>query len=310
LLICAAFCAATLVSDVPVFAWSGRGYLGGKSTVSSSVTTKNVQSFLQSVVKHSEIPTPFASQGHTPKPEVLVLVLESQLRIDEISVYSAQLPALKNVLQEASSSIIVPHVDLQETLTNSIVKVSSHVKGGSVIYAGKGATLLPQLKRATPSIQTVSVDKLEQTLEGSTIFLNGVTDLLIVHLDSVYTTPIEKFEHTNQVLQSLYAFVAAETKDYVFVYTGLSYGGAKWVNRFDNVKRSFSSFQDYVLDDTAQANNTNVTQINWFQEFFPGWFWEVVVPFVVLIPIIVTGYCQLMSVQAPEQFVPKKKKTH
>jgi len=307
LLVCAAFSAATLVSDVPMFAWSGKEYLGGKSTVSASVTPKSVQSFLQSVVKHREMASPFSNKAQIPTPEVLVVVLESQLRLDEMSVYSVQLPALKKMMQDASSSIFVPHVDLQEALTGNIVKVSSSVSG-SVIYAGKGATLLPQLKRTVPSIQEVTIARLEYVLQGSNIFHNGVTDLLIVHLETA--TPLEKFDHTNQVLQHLYDVVSSQTKDYVFVYTGISYGGAKWVNNFDTIKRSYSSFQDYVLEDSAQANATNGTKPNWFQEFFPGWFWEVTVPFMFLVPIILAGYCQLMSVQAPEQFVPKKKKLH
>jgi len=62
----------------------------------------------------------------------------------------------------------------------------------------------------------------------------------------------------------------------------------------------------YILD-SNNSNTTNGTLPTIFQEFFPGWFWEVALAFVFLIPIILTGYCMLMSVQAPENFIPPPK---
>jgi len=306
-----AFCAlatASLVSDVPLFAWAGKENAFGGINVglSSALSTNDVEALVKSILHNTNVPNPFPHNASL-QPEVLIVYLSSKLRLDQVSAFSAHLPALKNVMKNSVSSFFAPHLDIPDSLTATLIKATSFVskKSASVVYVGKGATLLPELRQAVPHITVVSHQDAKNLLASSKIFSNGVTDLLIVHLDDVVEL-VDKFSKTNTIIQSMNEFISERTHNFVSIYTGLKYEQVGWEESFGQKRGIAELLQDYVmLDDPTNA--TNSTQPTVFQEFFPGWFWEVTFSFMFIIPIIIAGYCMLMGVQAPENFIPPHK---
>jgi hypothetical protein len=308
-----AFCVvcsvADLSCDVPLFAWSGAGAFVGKNIgLPSALTASDVESLLDSFVKGASVPTSFSDSVRSVKPEVLVVYLESQLRLAQVSFHASQLGTLKNLMLNSRSSIFVPHLDLSASLLNTVVEVgsSANTNGGSVIFAGKGSVLLPELKNSVPQVKAVSLAKLEEFLSTSKVFSNGVTDIIFVQLDDESNLQ-QKFTNTNHVIEAVNSAISAKTQNYVSVYTGLKYEAVDWGMSFSS-KRYLSSVFDVIIDETN--NGTNGTQPNWFQVYFPGWFWEVVVGGLFFIPFVISGFCVMLGLQAPEHFVPPSKAKH
>jgi len=309
-LLCASYTWAHFASDVPLFAWSGESSLGKNLAVSAALTAQDVESLLDAVLQGRNIPSTFSSQPLTLKPELLILFLEPHLRIDQIAALPTQFSVLKNAMQNGASSLYAPHVDLPESLSAVIVNavLAAKANDATTIYAGRGTSLLPDLKRREPSVQAVTIPKLQEILSSDTdIFNNGKTDLVIVHLDHAYQDLVDKFEKTNNVINQVHLLLSHKTSSYLALYTGLAYDDPLWLVDFgDNaIKRAFEAFQDVQFYD--QSNITNGTTPTWFQQFFPGWFWEVALVVVFVLPIIFTGYSCLMSIQAPDDFGASKR---
>jgi len=280
-----------------LFLWSGESYVHAKNLgLSSGLTTADVEGLLESISSGHAVSTPFSNVLSTAQPEVLVIFLEPQLSLSQVVSSSAQLPALKKVMQTSTGSFYAPYVDLTEPLVSGVIQSASKIPASaSVIYAGKGASLLPVLKIRVPKVKAVPLNTLDKVLSSSKIFNNGVTDLVIVHLEVQEEDTTEKFTRENSIIQAVHTIVSEKTSNYVAVYTALE---ADIVEDQDYRKRVFMQYE-YILDDPNNGTNGTNGTITWFQMFFPGWFWEVTLILIFLIPILITGFCHLMSIQTP-----------
>jgi len=269
----------------------------------------DVESLLSAVLRQGTVSSAFMSKPRTIKPELVLLFLEPHLRVDQVASYSSFLPTLKSVMQNSASSLHAPHLDLSQSLVSAIANAVSRVhESAKIVYAGRGGDLLSVLKRLDESVKAVSLANLKDTLSSlPTIFSNGVTDFVIINLEQGSSDVSERFQKTDAIIQTVQAFVSKNTPAYVSLYTGLAYDDLEWtVYGFPSVKRDIQTIEDFEF--VYNANNmTNGTQPTWFQEFFPGWFWEATLFLIFLIPIILTGYCCLMSIQAPDYFIPPSK---
>lgn len=305
LALCTVCAVAKLASDVPLFMWSGDSYMTGKNVgLSTELAARDVEYLFESVVTRNPVSTlfPFTPISSNHHPEVLILYLEPRMSLAGLLSCGAQIPALKNLMASSSSSFYAPYVDVSDSLTSSIIQTASAVdNSASVFYAGKGATLLPELKSRVAKVKAVSLNNLQKTLSSSKIYNNGVVDLVIVHLDTEDSA--DKLSHSDEIIQAVNTFVSDKTSNYVAVFTGLSSD-----DTLHSQKRVFMELESLVEAD-LDDNSTNVTG-TWFQLFFPGWFWEVTVTFLFLIPIVITGFFQLMSIQTPNIEERAKKKQH
>jgi len=272
-----------LASDVPLFLWSGEKYVQAKNLgFSSGLSTADVGALFDSVTGDNPVPTPLSKLLNKPQPEVFVIFVEPHLSLAKLVSSSSKLSALQNVMQTSTGSFYAPYVDVPESLLPTVILSSSESKeSASVIYSGKGATLLTELKIRVPKVKAVTLNNLEKVLSSSKIFNNGVTDVVIVHFD-VQESSDEQFTRANELIQSVQSIISQKTSNYVAVYTGLQ---ADEVEDREFQKRMYMQYQDFsFLDLDNNTNSTNGT-INWFQTFFPGWFWEVFLLFMFVIPI-------------------------
>jgi len=298
LALCSVCAMAKLASDVPLFLWSGESYVHAKNLgLSSGFTTADVESLLESISSGHAVSTSFSNVLRIAQPEVLVIFLEPQLSLSQVVSSSAQLPALKKVMQTSTGSFYAPYVDFTEPLVSGVIQSASKIPASaSVIYAGKGASLLPVLKIRVPKVKAVPLNNLDKVLSSSKIFNNGVTDLVIVHLEVQEDDTTEKFTRANSIIQTVHSIVSEKTSNYVAMYTALE---ANIVEDQEYRKRVFMQYQDFILDDPNNGTNGTNGTITWFQQFFPGWFWEVTLVLIFIIPILITGFCRLMSIQTP-----------
>jgi len=304
LALCTVCAVAKLASDVPLFLWSGEKYVNANNLgLSSALTTADIEALFDSVTSGNAVTTPFSKVLNKPQPEVFVIFVEPHLSLSQLVSTSAQLPVLQNVMQASAGSFYAPYVDLSDSLVSTVIHSASKIPtSASVIYAGKGATLLPELRARVPNVRAVSLNNLEKVLSTSKIFNNGVTDLVIVHLDAQESS-VEQFSRANAVIQAVHSIISQKTSNYIDVYTALE---ADSVEDKNFQKRVYMDYSDFFIDDAANDTNGTNGTISWFQTFFPGWFWEVFLIFLFIVPIIITGYCQLMSIQTP-MFEERKK---
>jgi len=312
-----AYSSSQLTSDVPLFVWSGEArYLSVRNVgLSTALTPSDVESLLASIVQGTTAPTVFSTVMRSMNPEALVIFLEPQLRLDQVVAASSHLSHLKKLMQ-SSNSFYSPYVDLFDTLDYALVNAAelTDEKGASVIYAGKGDTLLPTLKRRVPKVSAVALKNLQSTLRDSSVFTNHITDLIIVHLEKTDNV-LNKFEQTNEMINSVATFINQQTSNYVAVYTSLAYehradNSLPFASETTQKRSGLDMMANAEYQEILQSSNiTNGTQPSWFQQYFPGYFWEVALLFVMVVPWIITGFVQLASVQVPDNFVVKVKKS-
>jgi len=266
--------------------------------LSTGLTTSDVEYLLESLVYGSAVPTPFSSILRNPTPEVVVIFLEPKLSSPLLPSYLARLPSLNTLMTQTSGSLYAPYVDLSEPLDSVIIQSASSVHtNANVIYAGQGATLLPELKARVPKVKATSIANLQKTLSSSKIFHNGVTDLVIVHFElPSESSDTDGFSHSNEIINAVSTLISDKTSNYIAMYTSLS-SDAHVVDDSKFQKRFYFDYEELLFEEQAN-NNTNGTG-NWFQNFFPGWFWEAALVLIFIIPIAITAFFQIMSIQTP-----------
>jgi len=166
LALCTVCAVSELASDVPLFLWTGENCMTGKNIgLSTGLTTSDVEYLLESLVYGSAVPTPFSSILRNPTPEVVVIFLEPKLSSPLLPSYLARLPSLNTLMTQTSGSLYAPYVDLSEPLDSVIIQSASSVHThANVIYAGQGATLLPELKARVPKVKATSIANLQVLL--------------------------------------------------------------------------------------------------------------------------------------------------
>jgi len=113
-----------------------------------------------------------------------------------------------------------------------------------------------------------------------------------------------KFKDTDFTISDIHGIIASKTDDYVCVYTGLAFDNPEYNVEFGT--RQPSSLKRHIsFIHEVPANGTNQT-IPIFRQFFGGWFWELFVCMVVMLPFLIIGTYAIDSIQTPV-FEAKKK---
>jgi len=139
------------------------------------------------------------------------------------------------------------------------------------------------------------------------VFSDGKTDLIIVYLSG---SGDAKFEQTDKVIADVHRQISAVTENYVCVYTGLSYDNPDYNVDFSGTKQqhyalpSLKRYIHQVANNTP--NGTSNGSVPVFRQYFGGWFWELFVVMLVLVPLLIIGTYAIDSIQTPI-FEAKKK---
>jgi hypothetical protein len=300
--------------DVPLAVWSGKNYIKGQNVgVSDYVTSSEVEDMLRSFFK-SESHSFLTQYVDTSKgsPEAVILFAEAQLRSEQLSIYASSLIQLKESIKHSESSLSAPFVDMPSAFDNNVANIAYHAKksSGKVIYIGKGSALLHDIKRKSPETIEASYESLDNTFKrNSGIFSDGVTDLIVIYLPKMNANT-EKFEESDKVIHRVNSIVTSLTQNYVCAYTALAYDNPEFNMEFGEKTIMTKRYVSYTLqgtNGTNNSNNTNGTSVPIFRQYFGGWFWELFVTLLVLIPLLITGTYAIDSIQTP-LFDPKMNK--
>jgi len=287
-------------------------YIKGQNVgVSDYVTASEVEDMLRSFFKgesHSFL-TQYVDTS-VGSPEVVVLFTEAQLRSEQLSIYASSLGQLKDLIRNSESSLSAPFVDMPSAFDIHVVNIANQAKSsGQVLYIGKGSALLHDIKRRVPEVIVAHTEDIDYTFKKNpAIFSNGVTDLIVIHLSKT-TANSEKFVDTNKVIQKVNTILSASTQNYVCAYTALAYDNPEFNMEFGEKTILTKRYVSYSLQiHNGTTNNTNGT-VPIFRQYFGGWFWELFITMLVLIPLLVTGTYAIDSIQTP-LFDPKMKKNN
>jgi len=296
--------------DVPLAVWSGKNYIKGQNVgVSDYVTTSEVEDMLRSFFK-SESHSFLTQYVDTSKgnPEAVILFTEAQLRSEQLSIYASSLTQLQDLIKNSESSLSAPFVDMPSAFDNNVANIAHQAKkSGKVLYIGKGSALLHDIKRKAPETIVSNSEKLDYTFKShSDIFSDGVTDLIVIYLSKT-TANTEKFEETDKVIKRVNTIVASLTQNYVCAYTALAYDNPEFNMEFGEKILLTKRYVSYSLLVQNGTNNTNGTNVPIFRQYFGGWFWELFVTLLVLVPLLIIGTYAIDSIQTP-LFDPKMKK--
>jgi len=315
LLYCCVIVSSTYTYDVPLAVWSGKDYITGSNVgVSTSISSIDAGNMLRSFILKEETTEGALSQYlhlDQMRPEVLVLFTEAQLRSEQLSTYAADLLKFRNILSSSASSLQAPFVDMRTAFDSNIVNIVNSIQevSGKVFYFGKGTPLLNDILSSDEKTVSSSRNNLEETLKRhSQIFSNGKTDLIIVYLSSM-TASKHKFTQTDETISEVHNYISSRTNDYVSVYTGLAYDNPEYNMEFGSDERRTVISKRYISGSLQSGNNTNNQSnatVPIFRQYFGGWFWELFVTMIIMIPLLIIGTYAINSIQTP-LFEAKKK---
>jgi hypothetical protein len=281
--------------------WSGNNYIKGQNVgVSDYVTASEVEDMIRTFFNresHSFL-TQYVDTS-VGSPEVVILFAEAQLRSEQLSIYSSSLGQLKELIRNSESSLSAPFVDMPTAFDVNVANIAYHAKSGKVIYMGKGTALLHDIKRRVPELIIATLEDLEHTLKrNSPIFSDSVTDLIIIYLPKT-TASTEKFEETDKVIHRVHSVVSAYTPNYVCAYTALAYDNPEFNMEFGEKTIITKRYVSYTLQDNNNGTNCTNCTAPIFRQYFGGWFWELFVTMLVMIPLLVAGTYAIDSIQTP-----------
>jgi len=215
---------------------------------------------------------------------------------------------LKNLVKTEESSLFAPFVDLAVSFDSSVVNVAytAHARNGQVFYVGRGSILLHDLSRRVPTTTTIPLENFENTFSKSSIFSNGVTDVIVVHLDSKSPSLDAKFKESDDTIKSVQTLVSSMTTKYVSAYIGLDYDEPQLTTKFAGGEPQYALHTKRYVFQTNSSNSTGNSTVPIFRQYFGGWFWELFLVCIILIPLLLTGVYAINGIQTPI-FEDKKK---
>jgi len=307
-------CSTRFTADVPLAIFSGEGYLvGGQNVaVTNTVLLDDAENFLNMFVNPFDTTTTHGtlSQYVSPKstPEVVVIFAEAKVRSDHLSTHKGAFTNLRNLMKTEKSSLYAPFVDLSYSFDSSIANVaySASLQSGKVYYVGKGSTLLHDIKKRVPSTTPVTNYDLEGVLTKAGVFSNGATDLIIVHLDNKNINLDIKYKESDTIIEKVHRLISASTTKYVCTYIGLEYDEPLFTTKFadpQNEKRFIFNTEQL----TGNGTNSSNASIPIFRQYFGGWFWELFLVSILLIPLMIMGVYAIDGIQTPLFADPKDK---
>eukprot|EP01121_Diplochlamys_sp_Union-15-3_P011084 TRINITY_DN317_c0_g1_i3.p1 TRINITY_DN317_c0_g1~~TRINITY_DN317_c0_g1_i3.p1 ORF type:complete len:313 (-),score=60.21 TRINITY_DN317_c0_g1_i3:50-988(-) len=296
--------AAVVVSEyqsfeIPCLTWSGKNHYKSKLEINEVVHSDQISSvlgaFLSTNIAQSENIDTMLNDIET-SPEVVVLFLESAFRTDLLA--SGKFTSLKHIMESSTSSITIPHAHLRahqyslvDNALREIVKSSDVIK---IVYSGFGNSFLAY----NDNVHVVIPSELLGYLENADILTNGVTDLLVVHLDAKKSE--NKFSDDDKLIKSVVDIVSTATNDnYVAVFTS---------------ERSLEPNVDWFPQSLKVQKKRSFTQYNeephrnWFESHFPGWFWQAFFTAIALFIIGGCGFTAMASLQSPDKWESTRKK--
>jgi len=294
------------IPDVPLFMWSGdkSAFEGQNLMIQKPLATHDIATLVSSLLSGEQ--KPGSTVNFQSKPEVVVLFLEHHLRTDEVIRFSKKghFSALQDLLQNSPASTYSPYVAMSTPLAGPLVKAVTENIVGSVVLIGRKSEKnynegpLNHLLNNQISIRTV---ERPEDLVADSIFSNGVTDLLIVQLDASNTNMEARLIQSDKVIKIVQKMVTEETKgNFVSIYTALEHHQLnEEIPNFRTEEKKRAHFEILQADTPA-----NITRLHWFNEWFPGWFWEIATVMFIFLSITMFGTCTLNQLQVPDH-LPK-----
>jgi len=275
---------ATFTYDVPLAVWSGKdGYISGDNVgISKDLSSKDVENMLLGyIVKNDE------------HPEVLVLFAEAQLRSEQLSTYAGSLAKFRNILKTAKSSLQAPYVDMKNAFDVNVINIA-RIISGEVFYFGKGSPLLNDISRTKEKVVSNRILKVEEILnKHSSIYTDGKTDIVIIYLSNSERSAA-KFTETDNIISQVHNLISSHTDNYLCAYTALAYDNPEFNIEFASTGPEEK--KRFILQNTT--NNTNGT-VPVFRQYFGGWFWELFITLMLLVPLLIIGTYAIDSIQTP-----------
>jgi len=306
-----------------VLMWSDKQIFSyPKSQFVDTISTKDIDFALASLLKtrtneNSKLSTSF--NENMGAPEVVVLFIEPELATDQVpqiasafaSTLGGSFSHLKDTLEAASSSLVMPYVNVDEvtlfdeTLSNAF----DTLKEGSIfVTRTTGSDLFVRLGRQA-GVKSVEIDSLMTELKSANAFTNGVTDLVIVCFDKPVNGKVATFASHDEIIGSVSQNIRTATKgNYVAMYSANRPSASRLTWSFNQPTEADDFIRFVMMDDdniTNKTNSTNSTTVN----YFPGALIEVYLIAAILIAMLFTGGCAIFSLQTPDRWeAPKVKR--
>jgi len=115
-----------------------------------------------------------------------------------------------------------------------------------------------------------------------------------------------KFTETDKIISEVHNLISFHTDNYLCVYTALAYDNPEFnidfVTGIPVTKRYLQR-----INQVPDSNTTNGT-VPIFRQYFGGWFWELFLTMILLVPLLIIGTYSIDSIQTP--LFEKKKKNN
>jgi len=265
--------------DVPIMLWSEHpvSFFHGDS-ISSPDLVKLVNDYVQEI-----------------KPKLVILYLEPQLRTYEVSLFNSEDSIFSKLYTELKNfkSVVIPYGQIDSTFVHSL-------------FGEDRVPLVYFSDVPNPNFyfSFTEVKNFEFQLS------NEKTTFLVIDLNHNGLSREMQFVHSGKTVERVSAMLNKNgITDFLSIYTGFSSSQSIDFVFEDalSTKRVISTVQ--VINNEPGIPWTNVTTPNWFNRWFPGYFWEILFVFLLFLSITTFGVCQLSQIQVPSKFPTPKKQS-
>eukprot|EP01124_Arcella_intermedia_P019454 TRINITY_DN2676_c0_g1_i1.p1 TRINITY_DN2676_c0_g1~~TRINITY_DN2676_c0_g1_i1.p1 ORF type:complete len:303 (+),score=64.47 TRINITY_DN2676_c0_g1_i1:50-958(+) len=292
LILCVGLCWTRFVAEVPAAIWSPQEF-SEQPLISDVLSLKEFEEVINSKISR----------------EINFIFVEPQMRSYHISLYKDSFPHLRKMMKE-QFSLQIPSIDLQFSLRGSLINAAQKNinRQGKVIYAGSSSSVQQDLMTKFPQTISTSIANLKDVIAENALLLNKVPDLVIVYLDSKSSNLEYKYKESDNTINQVIQDLDSLTGDYTAIYTALQYDDPHYTTSFAT-SLSQKRFALEVLDILNSTSNTSSNStIPVFRQYFGGWFWELFLVCMFVIPSLLIGVFSINNVQTP-LFETKKKVT-
>jgi len=302
------------VHDVPLFVWSGEdSYITARNQqIRGYYTTESVGDLLQGLGDESEKGGLLDLVKPDQQLELVVLIVNSALSSEELSLHHNCVPTLAEAMA-TYSSFYLPYVKStkESFVSRGAWKAcrSAHRNAATAYYMGPDS-FLSHIEKHTP------VTSVKSLSEISSSFNNGKTDVLVVYVDEESVgDQVMRIEQTLQELMN--SFKAGGFSQYVVAVTSVessledSLPTNEELGLPEDVKRAVLA-EAPIPPNNGTYPPTIYNGRNTFNVYFNGVFWELFFVLLVFWGVVFMGLRQLLQVQAPDRIpnlnAHKKKK--
>jgi len=266
----------------PLHIWSNTKYFNGKHTQIAEIANSND---VESIFNGEGSLGKYLEAGR-PQPEAIVVFLEPERMQASLGTPSGVGSNFKEILEDGASSVSV-QVAIPAG-TKIVMNLVQNLQAGATVTLAKSQNC-PLLSGLSGKADIRSMTPEELKLIVATkwdVLSNGVTDVVIVCLDSQPSVEAD----------------AAQNQNAVYIKSLLKSMGSSYL-------AVFSAAQPVVTEVAAESNLVSEVQDQVSQE--EDWGSELIQAVFVMIPfvgILLTGICCTFSVQSEMKFDLEKKK--